>query len=149
MLEKYYTLILADCGTGLSHSAMRGVLGTADMLVLLSSPALDGAQSADATLNWLHAQGYQHLVDRTVVVISEYHPGTRKVNMTQLTEHIDARVRAVRVIPFDPHLAEGSEIDLDRLKRGTREAFVDLAALIADDFPEAVGRHHGPQQRRL
>jgi len=148
VLEGFYNLILTDCGTGLTHSAMRGVLDTADSLVLVSSPALDGAQSADATLNWLDAQGFGHLVDRTVVVISLARPGASTVNLDQLVAHFDDRVRAVQVIPFDMHLAEGSEIDLDRVGAPTREAFMELAALVADDFPEAAGRHHSPARGR-
>ena len=144
ILDNFYNLILTDCGTGLTHSAMRGVLDTADALVLVSSPALDGAQSADATLSWLDAQGYGHLVERTVVVISSSRPGSSGVNLGQLVAHFDAQVRAVKVIPFDAHLAEGSEVDLDRMASATRDAFVELAALVADDFPAAAGRHHGP-----
>jgi len=142
VLEGFYNLILTDCGTGLTHSAMRGVLATADSLVLVCSPALDGAQSADATLNWLEAQGFGHLVDRTVVVISVARPGASTVNVDQLVAHFGERVRVVHIIPFDMHLAEGSEVDLPRLAPATREAFVELAALVADDFPEAAGRHH-------
>jgi len=148
VLEGFYNLILTDCGTGLTHSAMRGVLATADSLVLVCSPALDGAQSADATLNWLEAQGFGHLVDRTVVVISLARPGASTVNVDQLVAHFGERVRAVHIIPFDMHLAEGSEIDLDRLGAGTREAFMELAAVVADDFPEAAGRHHSPARVR-
>jgi len=148
ILDNFYNLILTDCGTGLTHSAMRGVLDTADSLVLVSSPALDAAQSADATLNWLDTQGFGHLVDRTVVVISLARPGASTVNLDQLVAHFTARVRAVQVIPFDMHLAAGSEIDLDRVGAGTREAFVELAAVVADDFPEAAGRHHSPARVR-
>jgi len=148
ILDNFYNLILTDCGTGLTHSAMRGVLDTADALVLVSSPALDGAQSADATLNWLTAQGYGHLVERTVVVISSSRPGSSGINVAQLVEHFAQQVRAVKVIPFDPHLAEGSEVDLDRMSPTTRDAFVELAALVADDFPDAAGRHHGPIRSR-
>jgi len=148
ILDNFYNLILTDCGTGLTHSAMRGVLDTADALVLVSSPALDGAQSADATLNWLTAQGYAHLVERTVVVISSARPGSSGINMDQLVAHFVSEVRAVKVIPFDTHLAEGSEVDLDRMSPTTRDAFVDLAALVADDFPDAAGRHHGPIRSR-
>ncbi len=148
ILDNFYNLILTDCGTGLTHSAMRGVLDTADALVLVSSPALDGAQSADATLNWLAAQGYGHLVQRTVVVICSARPGSSGVNLGQLVEHFAPQVRAVKVIPFDAHLAEGSEVDLDRMASSTRDAFVELAALVADDFPDAAGRHHGPLPAR-
>jgi len=148
VLEGFYNLILTDCGTGLTHSAMRGVLDAADSLVLVSSPALDAAQSLDATINWLEAQGCSHLVDRTVVVISLARPGASTVNLDQLVAHFAARVRAVQVIPFDMHLAEGSEIDLDRVSAPTRAAFVELAAVVADDFPEAAGRHHSPARVR-
>jgi len=148
ILDNFYNLILTDCGTGLTHSAMRGVLDTADALVLVSSPALDGAQSADATLNWLTAQGYAHLVERTVVVISSARPGSSGINMNELVAHFASEVRAVTVIPFDTHLAEGSEVDLDRMSPTTRDAFVELAALVADDFPDAAGRHHGPIRSR-
>jgi len=148
VLENFYNLILTDCGTGLTHGAMRGVLDTADALVLVSSPALDGAQSADATLNWLDAQGYGHLVERTVVVISSARPGANTVDLGQLVAHFDAKVRAVQVIPYDQHLAEGSEVDLNRLSPAARHAFVTLAALVAEDFPQAAGRHHGPSRPR-
>jgi len=143
ILENFYNLILTDCGTGLTHSAMAGVLGTADALILISSPAVDGAQSADTTLGWLQAQAYGHLVDRTVVVISAARLGASSVNMGQLVSHFESLVRAVRVIGFDPHLSEGSEIDLDRLAPSTRDAFFELAAVVADDFADGAGRQHG------
>lgn len=144
VLERFYTVILADCGTGLTHAAMGGVLGTADAVILVCSPALDGAQAADATVSWLQAQGYGHLVDRAVVVISASRPGTAAVSVPQLVEHFEARLRAVRVIPFDAHLAQGAEIDLDRVSAPVREAFLDLAAVVADDFAAAAG---GPSLR--
>jgi len=37
ILENFYNPILTDCGTWLTHSAIRGVLDTADALVLVSS----------------------------------------------------------------------------------------------------------------
>jgi MinD-like ATPase involved in chromosome partitioning or flagellar assembly len=40
-------------------------------------------------------------------------------------------------VPFDPHLEEGAEISLDRLKPETREALVELAAVVADGFSGA------------
>jgi hypothetical protein len=37
-------------------------------------------------------------------------------------------------VPHDPHLASGGRIELDRLRPTTRDAFVALAALLADGF---------------
>ncbi|MGC7327611.1 MinD/ParA family protein, partial [Mycobacteroides abscessus subsp. abscessus] len=53
ILQRFYNIILTDCGTGLMHSAMAGVLGEANAIVLVTSPAIDGARSALATLDWL------------------------------------------------------------------------------------------------
>jgi MinD-like ATPase involved in chromosome partitioning or flagellar assembly len=147
MLQVYYNLILTDCGTGIMHSAMNGVLQLANALVLVSSPAVDGARSAAATLDWLQLHGYGHLVERTVVVISSVRPGSSAVDMNLLTQHFLERCRAVLVVPFDEHLAEGGVVDLDLLRPQTRQAFVELAAMVADDFPATSGRHSGPNWR--
>ncbi len=77
ILQRFYNLIITDCGTGLSHSAMNGVLDLANTIILVSSPALDGARSAGATLDWLEAHGFGHLVSRAVVVLSSSRPGSR------------------------------------------------------------------------
>lgn len=145
-LRTHYNLILTDCGTGIMHSAMEGVLSLAHALVLVSSPAVDGAKSAAATLDWLGLHGYAHLVERTVVVISAHRPGAASIDMDELKRHFLARCRAVIVVPFDEHLAEGSVVDLEKLKPRTRAAFVELAAMMADDFPDAGGRHASPAQ---
>ena len=70
VLEHYYSICLTDCGTGLLHSAMAGVLRLADQIVLVSSPSVDGARSASATLDWLAAHSYGDLVRNAVVVLS-------------------------------------------------------------------------------
>jgi MinD-like ATPase involved in chromosome partitioning or flagellar assembly len=49
--------------------------------------------------------------------------------------HFGGRCRAVVRIPFDPHLQEGAEVDLDRLEPRTRLALLELAAVVADAFP--------------
>ncbi|WP_156890307.1 MinD/ParA family ATP-binding protein [Gordonia shandongensis] len=134
ILQRFYNIIITDCGTGMSHSAMRGVLATADAVVLVSSPALDGARSAGATLDWLAGHGYGHLIDRCVVVLSSARPGASTIDLDQLAQHFLTRCRAVHTIGFDDHLAEGAEIDLGLLRRSTRRSLVELAAVIADDF---------------
>ena len=133
-LQRYYNIILTDCGTGLSHSAMNGVLDLAQSLILVSTPALDGARSASATLDWLQTHGYQHLVSRAVVVLSGPRKDSTKIDVDQLAQHFLARTRAVQIIPYDDHLAEGAEVDLELLDKATRRAFVELAATVAEDF---------------
>jgi MinD-like ATPase involved in chromosome partitioning or flagellar assembly len=135
LLEHFYNIVLTDCGTGLMHSAMKGVLDIADSLVIVSSGSVDGARSASATLDWLDVHGYRDLVARSVAVINSVRPGSGSVDLDKLAQHFGARCRAVCRIPFDPHLEEGAEIELDRLAAPTRLALLELAATVADAFP--------------
>ncbi len=134
ILQRFYNIILTDCGTGLMHSAMGGVLELAHSLVLISSSAIDGARSAAATLDWLSLHGHDHLVRNAVVVINLPRPGSPNVGIQQLREYFLSRCRAVHIIPYDAHLSEGAEIDLSRLHKNTKRALVELAATVADDF---------------
>ena len=135
ILEHYYSICLADCGTGLLHSAMAGVLRLADQIVLVSSPSVDGARSASATLDWLQAHGYGDLVRQAVVVLSVIRPRSKStVDMDRLEQHFAARSRAVVRIPYDPHLEEGAEVDLLQLSRATADAYLALAAEVGDGF---------------
>nr|WP_228046552.1 MinD/ParA family protein [Saccharopolyspora sp. HNM0983] len=140
MLEHFYNVVLTDCGTGLMHSAMKGVLDVADSLVIVSSSSIDGARSASATLEWLDAHGYGQLVSRSVAVINSVRPAAGKVDVDKLAAHFGSRCRAVAKIPFDPHLEEGAEVELDQLAAPTRLALLELAAVVADDFQHAPGR---------
>ena len=140
ILERFYGLVLTDCGTGLLHSAMTSVLEKADALIVVSSGSIDGARSASATLDWLDAHGHEDLVRNSIAVINAVRPRSGKVDMQKVVDHFSRRCRAVRLVPFDPHLEEGAEISLDRLKRETREALIELAAVVADGFPSDQGR---------
>ncbi|WP_255662233.1 AAA family ATPase [Nocardia spumae] len=161
ILQQFYNIILTDCGTGLMHSAMAGVLDMASSLILVTSPAIDGARSASATLDWLEHHGYSKLVERTVVVVNASRRGASTVDLDQLRKLFLDRTRAVQVVPFDDHLAEGAEIDLELVSKPTRRALLELAAMVADDFgyhvpqppfpgphtqyPGQQGHYQGPQ----
>lgn len=137
VLERFYSLVLTDCGTGLMHSAMAAVLAKADTLVVISSGSVDGARSASATLDWLDAHGHQDMVANSIAVINAVRPRSGKVDMKKVVDHFNRRCRAVLEVPFDPHLEEGAEISLERLKPETRAALLELAAVVAAGFPGA------------
>jgi MinD-like ATPase involved in chromosome partitioning or flagellar assembly len=135
VLEHYYSICITDCGTGLLHSAMSGILELADQIVLVSSPSVDGARSASATLDWLEAHDYRDLVRNGVVVLSAIRRNSRStVDLDRLEQHFAARCRAVVRIPYDPHLEEGAEVELEYLSAETADAYLTLAALVADGF---------------
>ncbi|HEY1820516.1 MAG TPA: AAA family ATPase [Trebonia sp.] len=135
VLEHYYSICITDCGTGLLHSAMAGILELADQIVLVSSPSVDGARSASATLDWLEAHGYGDLVHEGVVVLSAIRGKSKStVDLDRLEQHFAARCRAVVRIPYDPHLEEGAEVELNYLNTETADAYLTLGALVADGF---------------
>jgi MinD-like ATPase involved in chromosome partitioning or flagellar assembly len=134
ILERYYNLILTDCGTGLLHSAMVGVLAKADQIVIVSTASLDGARSASATLDWLEAHGYGYLAEESVTVITSVRPKASTVDLEEIVSHFARRTRAVVAVPFDEHMSAGGQIDLTQMSRGAYEAHLQLAAEIADGF---------------
>ena len=133
VLEHFYSICITDCGTGLLHSAMSGVLRLADQIILVSSPSVDAARSASATLDWLEAHRCGDLVRNGVVVLSAIRPKSKStVDLDRLEHHFASRCRAVARIPYDPHLEEGAEIELDLLGSDTAEAYLALAAVVGD-----------------
>jgi MinD-like ATPase involved in chromosome partitioning or flagellar assembly len=142
VLERYYSLVLTDCGTGMLHSAMSGVLNNADVLIVVSSGSVDGARSASATLDWLDAHGYQQLVANAVAVINAVRQRSgrsgSRVDQSKVVDHFARRCRAVLEVPFDAHLEAGAEISLEKLRPDTRDALLELAAVVADGFPSAL-----------
>ncbi|HLU58545.1 MAG TPA: MinD/ParA family protein [Pseudonocardia sp.] len=133
VLTRFYNIIITDSGTGLVHSAMEGTLALADSLVVVGAPTVDGASRASKTLDWLVAHGYEGQVARAVVVLS-CDRKSPEVDPKRVRGHFEARCRGVVEIPHDPHLASGGLIELERLRSATHDAFLELAALLADGF---------------
>lgn len=135
ILGHHYNIVLTDCGTGIMHSAMAGVLDLAHSIVLVSSPAIDAVRSASATLEWLMQHGHSGLVREGHVVLSASRPGSATLKLDKVYEFFEARCRSLHFIPFDPHLAEGADVDFEMLKPATRQAYLELAGAVAENFP--------------
>lgn len=134
ILSRYYSIVLTDSGTGMVHSVMNGTLEKADAVVLVSGGSVDEARLASETLSWLEAHGRHDLVEKAIVVINMSAGDGTQVNIDEIEQHFLTRVRTVVRLPYDRHLAEGSRVDLARLQRDTREAVVELAALVIDEL---------------
>ncbi|MET8568460.1 hypothetical protein [Streptomyces sp. NPDC004783] len=139
-LSRVYPVVVTDSGTGLMQEAMRGVLALTDQLVVVATASVDGAAVADVTLDWLAHHGHAELARRALVVLSAVHPGTTPVRTDRIVEHFAGRCRGVVTVPFDDHLATGAELDMARLRSGTRRAYDELAALVIEGFHGSAGR---------
>ena len=136
IVSRYYNLVLADCGAGLFQSAARGVLSTVSGLVIVASASIDGARQAAVTMDWLRQNGYQDLLGRSCVVINHVVPGKPNIDVTDLVQQFERHVPPGRVIvlPWDKHIAAGTEIQLELLSRTFQRRIVELAAALSDDF---------------
>jgi MinD-like ATPase involved in chromosome partitioning or flagellar assembly len=136
IVSRYYNLVLADCGAGLFQSSSRGVLSTVSGLVIVASASIDGARQAAVTMDWLRQNGYQDLLGRSCVVINHVVPGKPNIDVEDLVQQFERHVAPGRVIvlPWDKHIASGTEIELELLSNTFRRRTIELAAALSDDF---------------
>ena len=133
LLEVHYNLVCLDTGTGVLESAAKGILQLADQIVVVTAPSLDSARTASSTLDWLDANGYAELVQDAVAVVNAVRPRSQ-LELDRVVEHFTARCREVVRVPWDPHLEAGAESALEALREPTRNAYLRLAAAVADGF---------------
>jgi MinD-like ATPase involved in chromosome partitioning or flagellar assembly len=136
IVSRYYNLVLADGGAGLFQPASRGVLSTVSGLVIVASASIDGARQAAVTMDWLRQNGYQDLLGRSCVVINHVVPGKPNIDVADLVEQFERHIPPGRVIvlPWDKHIAAGTEIQLDLLGKTFRRRITELGAALSDDF---------------
>lgn len=136
VVSRYYNLVLADCGAGLFQPASRAVLSTVSGLVIVASASIDGARQAAVTMDWMRQNGYQDLLGRSCVVINHVVPGKPNIDVDDLVQQFERHVAPGRVIvlPWDKHIAAGTEIQLDLLDKVFQRRITELAAALSDDF---------------
>ncbi len=136
-----YTLLLADCGTGVTTAATRAIVEAVDQLVVVTAPRVDSVHSVTYMLRWLEGAGHPDLVADAVVVVNGLREDTG-VDVHAVVAHFEPIVRAVIGVPWDSDLARGGTTDLGYLRASTRHAIAQLAAAVADGF--AAPRRQGP-----
>lgn len=130
LLQRHFPVIVTD---GAAGPALPGTLAMAHSVIVVGSLTVDGAVGAGKTLDWLVAHGYRDAAARTILVL-DGDRASAAVDAERLRAHFAARCRAVLEIPHDPHLAQGGRIDVGALAPSTRDAVLELAAMVADEF---------------
>lgn len=104
LVSTYYCVTLTDCGTGISHPAMAGILSTSDNVVIAASYA----------------------------VITDKDQVSNRVDRRAIENELGNSVKTLVIVPKDKSAADGDRISLDRLSPLTRRACMEIAATIAD-----------------
>lgn len=130
-LARFYRLIVVDTGNNLRAPNYQASLDIADQLVIVSTIEEDTAGSAGWVVDALRGSGRTELVDHAVTVLAAPAGRIDAALHRRLHQHF-AQTRAVYDVPFDPHLVGGRPINISKLKPKTRDAWVPVAAAIAD-----------------
>ncbi|MBX7444925.1 MULTISPECIES: MinD/ParA family protein [unclassified Arthrobacter] len=134
LISSYYSVALTDCGTGVTHNAMSGILQSADNLVIAAGYAVSGAKRARSTLHWLASHGYEDLARNAIVVITDKDEVSSRVDKDAIQEHLSGICRELIAVPHDRGVADGDLVTLDVLKPETRRAYKEIAAAIVDGY---------------
>lgn len=129
----YYSLIQVDCGTGVTHPLMRGILAHTDTAVIPAAWSITGARRAAETIDWLSANGFEDLARSSVVVLTSKDIVSKRVDRDAVRRHL-GRAADLVVVPADPHVADGAQLVWEQLQARTQEAYLDIAAAIASRF---------------
>jgi len=125
-------LTLVDIGADLTQTA-QAVLGRADQIVLVTTTSQDAIDAARTALGriWQEAP---HRLNTIIVAIACLTSNQYRHTLRKLRAEPGLTSRTVAV-PFDPALSAGGPLDPSDLRPATREAFLSLAALVADPGP--------------
>ncbi|WLQ07078.1 MinD/ParA family ATP-binding protein [Arthrobacter oryzae] len=134
LISGYYSVALTDCGTGVTHNAMSGILQSADNLVIAAGYAVSGAKRARSTLQWLASHGYEDLARNAIVVITDKDEVSSRVDKDAIEDHLSGICRQLIAVPHDRGVADGDLVTLDVLKPETRRAYKEIAAAIVDGY---------------
>ena len=144
LLEHHYNLVCLDTAAGVLEPTTQAILDAADQVVVISGPSVDAARAASATIDWLQENGYQQLAQGAVAVVNAVRAQRGSVEVGQIEAHFAARCRACIRIPWDPHLETGAITTLEELQPPTRQAYLQLAAAVAQGFDEPTTRRTPP-----
>lgn len=134
LISGYYSVALTDCGTGVTHNAMSGILQSADNLIIAAGYAVSGAKRARSTLHWLAGHGYEELARNAIVVITDKDEVSSRVDKDAIEDHLSGICRQLIAVPHDRGVADGDLVTLDVLRPETRRAYREIAAAIVDGY---------------
>ncbi|MGV8966070.1 MAG: MinD/ParA family ATP-binding protein [Cellulomonas sp.] len=131
-LVRFYRVMVIDTGNNMRASNWQAAIKAADQLVIVSTIREDTAQSAAWAIDALRAAGHGDLVSRAVTVLSAPGIDVDAKLRARLHHHFGQLTRVVLDVPHDPALVAGGPLLVETLQDGTREAWLQVTAAVAD-----------------
>ncbi|HET8660229.1 MAG TPA: chromosome partitioning protein [Micromonosporaceae bacterium] len=131
VVSRFYKLIFVDTGNNVRAANWQAAIDATDQLVVTMSARNDSAETAARMLDHLEQTGRHRLVRQAVTVVSM--PPIRKdIDLPPIQRHFAARTRMVLLAPYERLLDSGEPIRYSQLSTATREAWLKIAAAVAE-----------------
>ena len=131
VVSRFYKLIMVDTGNNVRAANWQAAIDATDQLVVTMSARNDSAETAARMLDHLEQTGRQRLVRQAVTVVS-MPPSRRDIDLPPIQRHFAARTRAVLLAPYERLIDTGEPLRYGLLSAGTREAWLRVAAAVAE-----------------
>jgi MinD-like ATPase involved in chromosome partitioning or flagellar assembly len=131
VVSRFYKLIFVDTGNNVRAQNWQAAMDATDQLVVTMSARNDSAETAARMLDHLEQSGRQRLVRQAVTVVS-MPPSRKEIDLPAIRAHFAARTRAVLLAPYERLLDTGEPIRYGQLSSATRNAWLKIAAAVAE-----------------
>ncbi|WP_425561538.1 MinD/ParA family ATP-binding protein [Micromonospora olivasterospora] len=131
VVSRFYKLIFVDTGNNVRAQNWQAAMDATDQLVVTMSARNDSAETAARMLDHLEQSGRQRLVRQAVTVVS-MPPSRKEIDLPAIQNHFAARTRAVLLAPYERLIDTGEPIRYGQLSSATRDAWLKIAAAVAE-----------------
>ncbi|MFD0786627.1 chromosome partitioning protein, partial [Micromonospora azadirachtae] len=131
VVSRFYKLIFVDTGNNVRAQNWQAAMDATDQLVVTMSARNDSAETAARMLDHLEQSGRQRLVRQAVTVVS-MPPSRKDIDLPAIQEHFAARTRSVLLAPYERLIDSGEPIRYGGLSTATRDAWLKIAAAVAE-----------------
>jgi MinD-like ATPase involved in chromosome partitioning or flagellar assembly len=131
VVSRFYKLIIVDTGNNVRAANWQAAIDATDQLVVTMSARNDSAETAARMLDHLEQSGRQRLVRQAVTVVS-MPPSRKDIDLPAIQRHFAARTRSVLLAPYERLVDSGEPIRYGLLSAATREAWLRVAAAVAE-----------------
>ncbi|MEO3745094.1 chromosome partitioning protein [Plantactinospora sp. B5E13] len=131
VVSRFYKLIFVDTGNNVRAQNWQAAIDATDQLVVTMSARNDSAETAARMLDHLEQSGRQRLVRQAVTVVS-MPPSRKEIDLPPIQRHFAARTRVVLTAPYERLIDTGEPIRYAQLSSATRDAWLKIAAAVAE-----------------
>ena len=137
ILQSTHLFVFVDMDTSAASPAYETIMHSLDALVLVTATSIDSAEAGRSMREWLRARNLHDLAAHTLVLINHQSPAKPFLDLESTASYYQNNENCpVLEIPWDPHLAEASSVNLDLLDKGTRRQFVRASATLIGMLPQ-------------